>query len=84
MKSQKGDRFLHSKTSELGSSITLVLATTYTTSTNVLSEWGKQICYIVYKLTEEEVLNIKNFELDSTHMGQRNLKKSQKEIRIKL
>jgi len=47
MKSEKGNRPLHSKISELGSSITLVLATTYTTSTNVLSEWGTKKCYVV-------------------------------------
>jgi hypothetical protein len=29
-------------------------------------------------------LDIKNFELDPTHLGPRNLKKSEKEMRIKL
>ena len=47
MKSEEGNRLLHSKISELGFSITLVLATTYTTSTNVLSERGTKKCYIV-------------------------------------
>jgi len=84
MKSEKGNRLLHSKTLELGSSITLVLATTYTTSTNVLSERGTKKCLHSVWLTEEEVLDIKNFELNPTHMGPRNLKKSEKEMRIKL
>jgi hypothetical protein len=47
---------------------------------------NKEMLHSVHnvQLTGEEVLDIQNFELDPTHMGPRNLKKSEKEMRIKL